>query len=656
MFDFENTPITHYTRLKAQYNCGPTPVLPYEGNWAKITLRNGTALEVTSSSELDSLLTSTSTATVASTSVNVSDITKIEFGKSVTALPNRSCMLDSWSSLKTVSGFHEGLKTIGDYCFTMGNGGGWGNLSGNTIVLPSTLTSVGQLFLTACGDGNLKVVVNCPVSVFSATNPNYLLSTYDANNPQYVNGVKIGGRYAAEFIAKYPNRVNVPYRNLYNVNSLDDFKNAFDNGNLGTQYPVGSEVADESSPDNPWLVAHYGYATLSSGEVYTGVYLFKKYATSTLAAGSINYDTSTVKTYLNGEYYDSLPQSLKSMISEIALPYYNGSAYTTVDSKVWLMSATEVMGAGGNTEGTPFTLWKQRTGFSSVSNNANNNRRMATASSPSSYIQWGLRSWCNSTSNWSVYNTGALGSVGPSNATWLVPACFIAISTPTVPKPTFASVRQAITDGVAEAFYPVGTEIPDTRNYNGTWLSNPWIIVSYEQVTPDGQTTARLGAKLMRKYAGAYASGFGWNSSYYYGSSTVDTALSKGGAYYNSCSQECLDNITSVKWYIQTNSGINYSARPMIIPTLTELGENIGESANIRILDYFHGLSSAQLLKRRAAMLENAPKESGATYWTRSIAALHVQMYRILMDGSYAAASINNIEFYRPLTCIVGYD
>lgn len=366
MFDFENTPITHTTLLKAQYNCGPESPVSYFGQWAKITLNNGHTLEVTSQAELNSLLTSTTTATVAGSTVSVADIKSIAFGTDVTALPDRTCQLDSWSSLTSVKGFHEGLKTIGNYCFTVANGGGWGNLADNTIILPSTLTSVGQLLLCACGDPNLTVIVNCPVSVFSATNPNYLLSAYEPGNPQYVNGVKISGRYAAEFIAKYPNRSTAPYRNIYNASTFDEFFEALDAGFAQDFYPPGSKLPDVIGRFNVnWIVMDYMTQTDASGKKVPGVVLMPE---ATLVpeqrfpptSGYIyDYGQSYVHAYLHNSMLPIINKTIADRITEIQLPYLYNSAIHTVNAKLWIMSVKEVQGVLADGAGQPFAYWKE---------------------------------------------------------------------------------------------------------------------------------------------------------------------------------------------------------------------------------------------------------------------------------------------------------
>lgn len=593
MFDFENTPITHYTKLKAQYNCGPVPVLPYDGSWAKITLKNGTKLEVASEAELNALLVSTSTATVASTSVNVSDITKIEFGTSVTSLPSRSCMLDSWSSLKTVSGFHEGLKTIGDYCFTMGNGGGWGKLSGNTIVLPSTVTSIGQLFLCACGDGNLRVVVNCPVSAFGDTNPNYLLSAYDANNPQYVNGIKIGGRNAATFIEKYPNRVNVPYRNLYNVNSLTDFKDALESDNAEELYPAGTEMDDSwGGIPAPLIVAQYLDST-NNANYYgaEGVILIRKYMTEgktyfTYVRPRIpvcDYGQSDVLSYLQGEYYDSTSDELKSMMSDLSVTYIANETDPSspflkqVSSKWHLLGVVEagrVPTDFSRPTGILFDYWKLRGVPEGGSNAADTTRfvntytglpgitSMGTFYRDFSQIQYSNGNyWATgafiSRYNWADAKNGIplvdFTSQDITTAWNILPMCFVAKSTS--PSPTepgsLSDLKRRLQNGTAERLFPVGTEIPDT--WNGQ--SNPLIVAQYLDSSNNSSYGGAEGVMLVRKYIDPAGQKFN-NEAYdiYYDGSVILDYLNS--TYLNNCSDAVKAIISEVAVPYYDNSSM----------------------------------------------------------------------------------------------------
>lgn len=584
MFDFDNTPITKYTKLKAQYNCGPTPVISYTGDWGRITLKNGTVLEVQSEAELNSLLTSTTSATVADTQVQVADITKLEFGSKVTALPDRSVMLDAWSSLRTVSGFAEGLKTIGNYCFTVSNGDGWGGLSGNTIVLPSTVTSVGQLFLCACGDGNLTVIVNCPVSSFGTTNSNYLLSTYQPDNPQYVNGVKIGGRYANEFIAKFPNRTSTPYRNLYSGNTLDSLENAAKNGNLAEEFPVGTVIDDMyDGLNNPLIVVKQGVVQGSDDNYYRGAYLQRTYVTDLgqKMGAELFYPLSTMNTFLNGAYLDRCSDNLKNMISEVAVPSLGKSGeLETLYTKWFLPSLTEVYGVDDRyVEGSYFPYWKQKTGYSAPSNSGNEGRVAKFDSSDGAAGIWWLRSRYTGGSNeyWFVWTSGFIShTTGTDTALGVLPCCVIT-EPEVIPAPSsfdLAGLKEALNSGTADTFFPIGTGIPDT--YNGQ--SNPLIVVAYLDGTNNSYKDTNgnnvTGVILQRSFVTDKGQKWDNSSNNNYGASTVNSFLN--GTYLSRCSTELQNVIMQIRVPVVTSSGATTVNAKVFLPSIEEVYGNAG--------------------------------------------------------------------------------
>lgn len=439
MFDFENTPITKYTKLKAQYNCGPQPVLTYYGDWARITLTGGATLELSSEAELNTLLASTTSAIVTSQTVNVADITRLEFGTKVTTIPTHSVHLDAWSKLKTINGFHEGFKKIGDYCFTPSNGDGWGNLRGNTIVLPSTMTGVGQLFLCACGDGNLTVIVNCPATIFSTTNPTYMLGAYEPNNPQYVNGIKIRGAYAQDFVAKFPNRSSVPYRNLYaESNSLSDFKSMLDAGLGEIYYPVGTEIPDTwNGNSNPLIVTQYFTTANSKYGGAIGTILIRKYVEPVSQQYSSNnsygyiYTSSDILSYLSGDYYNKCSSVLKTLISPIKFQVSSGGGSPNLIPNAqyfFLMSACEMGNQGywgsQSYEGVMWDYWIKKTGFSQPNANSST-ARIATDRNGTAQPYWIRTSATSDLGAGYVRANSGITWQKPTNTAGVRPACFI---------------------------------------------------------------------------------------------------------------------------------------------------------------------------------------------------------------------------------------
>lgn len=716
MFDFENTPITEYTRLKAVYDCGADIPVSYYGQWAKIALNNGTILEVASEAELNSLLTSTTTATVAGSTVSVADIKSIEFGTSVTALPTRTCQLDSWTSLNTVKGFHEGLKTIGDYCFTVANGGGWGSLSGNTIILPSTLTSVGQLFLCACGDPNLTVVVNCPVTVFSATNPNYLLSAYEPLNPQYVNGIKIGGLYAAEFVAKYPNRSSAPYRNLYNINTPSAFLEALDSGLAQGAYPTGVLLPDTFSTFSfNWVIMDYVFKKDPSGNSIPGVVLMPD---RTMAAeqrfcstgdNNYDYDKSYVNAYLQSTMLPLVKQPIADRITEVQVPYLYNSEIKTANAKLWIMSPKEVQAVLDDGSGEPLEYWQKVVPIA-TNNEAQVRKMLNVAISSTTYGSYWLRDVTGTESLYYVkyldgsivhasiaqgtlvYNTPAgvqfcvfiessgvrpldvtfnanggspvpnpqsvpygsyatKPSVNPTraNAEFLYwekdGAEFNFGSTPITSKTTLKAkyhfdIPETITTLEDIKIYvnaglevPVGTKVDDT--YAGN--SSPLIVVQSLNSSNNLSYGGAEGVILMREFVEPTSQQFQTVGNNYTGS-LVQTLLS--GNYYNNCSDELKSVISEIDIPYYNNGSITaLSAQRWFIPSGAEVMAtyNAGEGFGWDYWKQKTGLSSPS---DNANSGRRAFSRSGAAtaYWLRSKNPNYTYVCDILDNGSLYAS------------------
>jgi hypothetical protein len=112
----------------------------------------------------------------------------------------------------------------------------------NTLTLPSTLTSIGDAFLSDnpeydkpltipasvnhigshflvnCDSLTSTITVNCPVAAFSPREfSDYMFSTNTdnaANAASYITGITIAGDSAEAVKARFPNRTTSPYRNL----------------------------------------------------------------------------------------------------------------------------------------------------------------------------------------------------------------------------------------------------------------------------------------------------------------------------------------------------------------------------------------------------------------------------------------------------------
>lgn len=195
-------------------------------------------------------------------------------------------------------------------------------------------------------------------------------------------------------------------------------------------FPIGTKVLDSSDAENPWVVAHYGSAKDANNEEVRGVYLIKKYALSdSLAFASAkksDYSTSTIKDYLTNTYYPALPEEWKESITEIKIPYYNGSTLITLNEKVWLMSVTELYGVNQEEEGEAFQYWKNKTDLASAKNETS--LRIIQDKTGEGVNVW-TRSRYNSET---VYGNDKTGSIrqftGTTSPQFILPACFISAS------------------------------------------------------------------------------------------------------------------------------------------------------------------------------------------------------------------------------------
>ena len=470
MFDFENTPITDYTRLKAQWNCdgGASGPLTYDGDWARITLTDGTKIECENLTGLSNLAAMNSPQVINGRTVAPAEVKKVEMGTKVTTFPlnNASAFdLSYFTNLEQFSGFHEGITRIYNGLFNNTFGTYTKELD-FTLVLPSTLTSVGTnttFPFLAANNFVGTVIVNCPMSAFKPPS-NLMMAVTDPTAPAYTKGIRIMGAYANEFIAKYPN-LNGPtfYRNLYNGNSLEGFKEALENGTASEIFPAGTEFPDLwNNQENPLIVAQYlDSSNNSSYGGAEGVILVRKYVEPTsqlFSSTTSDYSESSIKNLLDTTYYNNCSSTLKSLISDINIPYYNGSSMTSVPSKWFLMSAYEVCSQNeyGTTgyEGIMWDYWKQKTGLSAPAAVAtsNNGRIMYDRSSTAQNVWLRSRfySQFNNTFICYVFTNGSVNDSTRGLARSVLPACFIANPTPEASTQASNTTPERITDNITE--------------------------------------------------------------------------------------------------------------------------------------------------------------------------------------------------------------
>lgn len=441
MFDFENTPITEYTKLKAQYSCEPTPVLSYDGDWLRVTLTNGTVLEAQNQTEVNSVLAfmySDFSTTINGQTVQGLDVAKLEFGTKVTSIPDEAMNMQAYPNLKSISGFHEGLQTIGRYCLL----GSWmpSPTMTSTIVFPSTLTAVdtdgGFLHNNNYFCGTL--VINCPPEVFYKSDSIWSEAFLSNGSwgPFYTEGIKVTGAYAAEFMERFPNRnEDSAYRNLYNGNTLEGLVEAIRGDNASTLYPAGTEIPDlYDGASNPLIVAQHLDSTNNSAyDGAEGVILIRKYpvATSqqfnTTATDDI-YSTSLMNEYLSTTYANNCSEELKAVVGDITLANSASSnPADTTTAKHFLMSTTEVGGSiDANTKdsGIFWEYWKNKTGLSSPTIGATPGRVIYDKAGTAA--RYWLRTRNISSHTVGLCNANGYISYAQTNLSFaVVPACFI---------------------------------------------------------------------------------------------------------------------------------------------------------------------------------------------------------------------------------------
>lgn len=353
MFDFDNTPITEYTKLKANYKCEAEPLLTYNGDWARITLTDGSVLEVVDESQLNSLLTSTSTTTVAGQAVAVANIKSIEFGTKVTAIPTAAVNLDSWSNLENINGFHEGLTTFLVSFTESTSSARFSPLIKSTIVLPSTLTSAsGDIFYCSQRFAG-TVIVNAPASIFPTSS--HIFATQSPTAPIYTEGVKIMGAYAQDFITKFPNLNGTTfYRNFYNGNTIENFLEALEDGSAQETMPPGTvidTIYNDSTPIQLRVVG-YGSGKQEDGLSIGGVVLqgLPQSAFPPIAyGGNVKYPVSTLRTTLLSTVKSGLPTGIQDKMKPVEVPALHTStsapdSTSIVYDPIFAFSVLEMMG------------------------------------------------------------------------------------------------------------------------------------------------------------------------------------------------------------------------------------------------------------------------------------------------------------------------
>lgn len=208
--------------------------------------------------------------------------------------------------------------------------------------------------------------------------------------------------------------------------TLDGLKAAMQAGDYSA-FPAGTEIPDEyAGNSNPLIVAQY--LNSSNNSAYggaEGVILVRKYVEPLSAFGDADYPSSTVKNILDTTYYNNCSEMVKNSISEIQVPWYNGSSVQSLVSKWFLPSGVEFGGTYNAGEGVFWDYYKSKTGLSTPSNAANNGRIQYDRSNTALAV-W-IRSRQSTSVTYTMANDGSIAYYSYQGGTTrgILPACFI---------------------------------------------------------------------------------------------------------------------------------------------------------------------------------------------------------------------------------------
>lgn len=208
--------------------------------------------------------------------------------------------------------------------------------------------------------------------------------------------------------------------------TLEGLKYAIDND---IEIPVGTEIPDTyDAQNNPLIVAQkLDSSNNSSYGGAVGTILIRKYATSVthVWGQDANYSTSEIHSYLNSGYVNNCSNSLRTLVSQINVPYFDGTAVKSLVATFFLMSCTELLAPDSPSSlGIPFDYWKLKTNITTPTYAANSGRIVANSSGVGE-ICW-LRSYADSRNIRTLVQSGAISGTSPTVAYSILPACFIA--------------------------------------------------------------------------------------------------------------------------------------------------------------------------------------------------------------------------------------
>lgn len=234
---------------------------------------------------------------------------------------------------------------------------------------------------------------------------------------------------------------NTPFRRypeligeIVTTPTLKGLKRALKNGDAAEKFPLNSEIGDVwNNEENPWIIAHYGTATLVSGENISGAYLFRKFVTSpnqqvwnSAQESSVYYGASSLNGYLRNEYISGCSDELKDIATEIVVPFHISDTQTgSANAMFFAPSVTEIYGTRGgfHDEGSYWEAFKIRTGWDNPSDNNTGGRTIGTNSGGA--YDWWTRTKLGGLTAEYVNSNGGIGDGRVNLKKAVIVACFI---------------------------------------------------------------------------------------------------------------------------------------------------------------------------------------------------------------------------------------
>lgn len=214
-------------------------------------------------------------------------------------------------------------------------------------------------------------------------------------------------------------------------NSLGDLKAQLEAGTAAANFPIGTEIEDIwNGSSNPLIVGTY---QTINGKSAVG--LVRKFVAPNEQqfGNSATYTTSTIFTYLQGDYLNKCSDELKSVISESTVNYmaaYTGSL-DQAKGKWHLLSGVEVYGTKNAGEGQAWEYWEQKAGVSAPTDHYCDGRVGYDASGKS--VRYWLRSIYDKSDSsrvWTITDTtamlpGALQGMKVTDKYGVLPFCYV---------------------------------------------------------------------------------------------------------------------------------------------------------------------------------------------------------------------------------------